>query len=131
MTLTEDFRKFLEQPHVARIAVIDDEGYPHVVPIWYALDGEDLIFFSTRTTRKVVHAQANPKAAVTIGGEPYGAEGYLLKGEITIEEDRENRWMSIITHRYEPKDEADKHVKIWGTGDLVVMRLKVAHTLRV
>jgi general stress protein 26 len=131
MALTEDFRKFLEHPHIARLAVIDDEGYPHVVLIWYALDGEDLIFFSSRTTRKVVHAQANPKGAVTIGGDPYGAEGFLLKGELSIEEDRDNHWMGTITHRYEPKELADKHIEEWGKGDLVLMRLKVANTLRV
>lgn len=68
---------------------------------------------------------------MTIGGDPYGAEGYLLKGEFSIEEDRDFHWMGIITHRYEPKEQADKHIEEWGKGDLVLMRLKVANTLRV
>lgn len=131
MALSEAVRTFLQHPHIARIAVIDDKGYPHIVPIWYALDGEELIFFSSRDARKIGHVGANPKGAVSIGGEPYGAEGYLLKGEFALEEDIGNKWLSIITHRYEPRELADQHVLEWSTDDLVLMRFKVAKAIRV
>lgn len=131
MVITDPVRSFLEQPLIARLSVIDDAGYPHTVPIWFARDGDDLMFFSSRTARKIGHSQANPKGAVTVGGTPYGAEGYLLKGEFSIEEDPGHRWLSEITHRYEAKEQADKDVAEWSKDDLVLMRFKARKVIRV
>ena len=114
----------MEQPLIARISVIDTQGYPHTVPIWFARDGEDVVFFSSRDAKKVGFALANPNGAVSLGGNPYGSEGYLMKGKFSIEEDRDHRWLNEITHRYEPKDLADQHVREWSSSDLVVMRFK-------
>ena len=122
MPLSKPLLNFLNQSLVARIAVVDPQGYPHVVPIWYVRDGEEIVFFSSRNAKKIGYIDANSKGAVTLGGEPYGAEGYLLKGKFTLEEDENHRWLSEIVHRYEPKKLADQHVEEWGAGDLVLMR---------
>ncbi len=114
----------MEQPLIARISVIDDHGYPHTVPIWFVRDGDELVFFSSRNAKKVELAKANPKGAVSLGGNPYGSEGYLLKGKFAIEEDVNHRWLSEITHRYEPQDLANQHVREWSGPDIVVMRFK-------
>ena len=131
MAFSTTMRAFLEDPHVARLAVLDGEGFPHVVPIWYAADVDDIVFFSSRDARKVAHIRENGKGAVTIGGEPYGAEGYLLKGDFSLEEDVDHHWLSEIVHRYEPKDLADRHVTEWGAGDLVLIRFKPHKMIRI
>ncbi len=30
---------FLAEPHLARLACLDDEGWPYVVPLWQEWDG--------------------------------------------------------------------------------------------
>ena len=129
--ITDLARNLLDQALIARIAVIDAKGYPHVIPIWYARDGDDVVFFSSRSARKIGFAQSNPKGAISIGGDPYGSEGYLLKGEFTIEEDIDHHWLKAITYRYEPKEQAEKDIADWGTGDLVVMRFKPAQVIKI
>jgi len=131
MILTEPVRTFLEQALIARIAVIDNHGYPHMIPIWFARDGDDVMFFSSRNARKIKHVQANPKGALTIGGDPYGSEGYLLKGEFSIEEDLGHRWLREITFRYEPREIADKHLAEWVNDDLVLLRFKPRKVIKV
>ena len=131
MILTAPVRALMERPLIARIAVIDEDGYPHVIPIWFARDGDDLMFFSGRTARKIKHIQASPKGAVTLGGNPYGSEGYLLKGEFSIEEDPDHRWLREITYRYEPKEIADKDLAEWVNDDLVLMRFKPRKVIRI
>lgn len=131
MALTKELHNFLAKSQLIRIAVIDNNGYPHSVPIWYALDGDDVMFFSSRGARKIGYVQANPKGAVSVGGDPYGAVGYLLKGDISLEEDMHHRWLSEIVHRYEPKALADNHVVEWGSGDLILMRFKVRKVSRI
>jgi hypothetical protein len=121
----------MENPLIARMAVIDTAGYPHVIPIWFARDGDDVMFFSSRTARKIKYVQANPKGALTIGGDPYGSEGYLLKGEFSIEVDPGHRWLREITYRYEPREVADKHVVEWATDAIVVLRFRPHKVIKI
>ena len=78
--------------------------------------------FSSRTAHKIAFVRKNPKGAVSIGGNPYGSDGYLMKGTFAIEEDTESRWLREITFRYEPPELAEQHVGEWAGPDIVVMR---------
>ena len=131
MILPDPVHKLMEQSMLARISVIDDQGYPHTVPIWFARDGDEIVFFSSRSARKIGFAIKNPKGAVSIGGDPYGSEGYLLKGTFAIEEDPGSRWLREITFRYEPPELAAQHVGEWAGPDIVVMRFKPQKISRV
>jgi hypothetical protein len=131
MTLSEQVRKMLDQPLIGRISVIDDEGYPHTIPIWFARDGDEVVFFSSRNTRKNRLIQANPKGALSIGGDPYGSEGYLLKGEFALEEDPGHRWVRAITYRYEPREQADRDLEDWANSDLVLLRFTPRQVVKV
>jgi len=53
---------------VAYLSTIDLQGYPHTVPVWFAVDGDDLIFGGVKSRTRVRHMKANSKGAVTIGG---------------------------------------------------------------
>ena len=46
MVLSEPVRNFLDQPLIGRISVIDEEGYPHTIPIWFIRDGDEVMFIS-------------------------------------------------------------------------------------
>jgi PPOX class probable F420-dependent enzyme len=66
-------RAFLERARVGRLATVDDEGRPHVVPICYALpDGSRLVSAvdekpkSTRELRRVRNVRSNPRVAVVV-----------------------------------------------------------------
>jgi general stress protein 26 len=131
MILKESVHKLLDQSLIAHIAVIDNDGYPHLIPIWFARDGDELMFFSSRTARKISHIGANSKGAVTVGGDPYGSEGYLLKGDFSLEEDVGHYWLKAITYRYEPREIADQHLVEWVHDDLVLLRFKPRKAIKV
>lgn len=134
--LKADVRSFLESPHVARLSVVDSNGYPHTVPLWYAVDGDDIVMISDRNTRKIEFVDANPKASICIGGgEGAGSEvaaGYLLKGDCRAEEDTNRKWLRLITHRYRSPKEAEKDIAQWSTElDIMVLRLAVSKVIKV
>jgi len=134
--LQADVRSFLESPHVARLSVIDSDGYPHTVPLWYAVDGDDIVMISDRNTRKVDFLAANPRASICIGGgEGAGSEvsaGYLFKGNCRREEDAGGKWLRLITHRYRSPKDAEKDIAQWSTQlDIMVLRLAVAKVIKV
>ena len=63
---------FLEGAHIARLATADREGRPHVVPVWYAWDGESIWISSYSSTRKINNLEDNRNVSVVIdvtGGE--------------------------------------------------------------
>jgi PPOX class probable F420-dependent enzyme len=129
--LTDTVREFLKKTLLARISTIDSHGYPHTVPVWFDVDGDDIIIISTRDTAKVRYIQANPKGSVTIGGDSGDGGGYLIKGQLTVEEDPDLRWMKQLTYRYEPKEQAEKEIADWSTLDMIIIRLKPERVLKV
>lgn len=128
---TDEARVFLQKPLIARVSVIDPQGYPHTVPVWFMLDGDDIVMISVSDTRKVIYARANPKAAVTVGGQDGDGGGYLIKGDIVIEPDPEDVWTRKLTYHYEPPDKAAADVAAWADLDIIVMRLKPVKVIKV
>jgi nitroimidazol reductase NimA-like FMN-containing flavoprotein (pyridoxamine 5'-phosphate oxidase superfamily) len=122
-------RVFLQQPLIARMSVIDSAGFPHTVPVWYTLDGDDVVLISERSTRKIGYLQINPKGALEVGGD--GNEGYLMKGLFTVEEDTDHCWMRRLVDLYEPADRADQVFQEWLSLDIIVLRLKPCRVIKV
>jgi general stress protein 26 len=130
MQLPDAARLVLQKPLVVRMAVNDPNGYPHVVPVWFGLDGDDLMIFGFQNTRKIDYLQANPKGSVQIGGDN-GNDGYLLKGEYSLEPDPDNQWAWKITSLYESKELADQHMAEWSQQQLFLLRFVVNKVIKV
>jgi len=130
--LNRSVRSFLKVPRVARLATVGSDGYPHVVPVYFMRDGDDIIFGSDRDERKVRNALANAKGAVVIGGDPAADEaGYMIQGDLSIEDDIGQTMMRKLLSRYETKEEADQLSAEWARSDLVIIRLKPRSVIRV
>lgn len=126
----EACRTVLQKPLIARISTIDAEGYPHTVPVWFKLDGDDLVVIAVRETRKVGHIRANPKGAIAVGGDEGDGGGYLIKGEFMIEDDPDDYWVRTLCHHYEPPDKAEADVADWADLDIILLRLKPRRVLK-
>jgi len=130
--LTGDVRIFLQKSRIARLATIGADGYPHIVPIYFMLDGDDLIFGSDRNNRKVRNVLSNPKGAVVIGGERIVDEaGYMIQGDLSIEDDVDHAVTRRMLYRYETKEEAERNLAEWKNSDIVLIRLKPKSVKRV
>ena len=128
--LNETIREFLQKPLTARMSTIDADGYPHTVPVWFMLDGDDVMIISVRKAAKIGHIKTNPKGALQVGGDT-GDGGYLLKGEFSIEEDPDDARMNKIIYRYESGEQAAKDSQEWAELDIIVVRMKPTAVLKV
>jgi PPOX class probable F420-dependent enzyme len=130
--LTRAVREFLSKPRIARLATIGPDGYPHIIPIYFMRDGDDILFGSDRDERKVRNALADPKAAVVIGGDPKrDPAGYMIQGDLAVQEARDRTIVYRMLRRYESKAEVDKHSKEWSGSDQIILRLKPRKVIRV
>ena len=83
--------ELLAQPALARLATASPRSLqPHVVPVWYAWDGECLWISGFRSTRKFKELILNPRCAVVVdGGGPPPQDaaptwGVLLEGQAEL-----------------------------------------------
>ncbi|MDZ4763911.1 MAG: pyridoxamine 5'-phosphate oxidase family protein [Chloroflexota bacterium] len=128
---TDEQRQMLSKPLIARLATSNADGYPHVVPLWFMLDGDDILIISERNTRKIKNLQANPKAGLTIGGDELATAGYLIQADCIIEEDPDFVVMKRVTRFYEPPEQAERDIETWSKSDMVYIRMKVKKVVKV
>jgi hypothetical protein len=134
--LSPDVLEVLQKPLIARLSVIDANGYPHTVPLWFDVDGDDIVIISDRNSRKVDYLMREPRASLSVGGDagPDGviARGYLLKGNAYAEEDTGYRWLRQVTLRYEPPEQAERSIAQWRKElDMMLIRLRVTKVIKV
>jgi hypothetical protein len=121
----------LSQPVIVRLTTIRPDGYPHTIPVWFMLDGEEIMLFSSRDNRKVKNALANPKGNIAIGGDPVGSPCYLVDGDLTVEDDPDHHLAARIIHHYESPEKAQQYLQEWQEADFVVLRLKPKRVVKV
>jgi PPOX class probable F420-dependent enzyme len=128
---------FLGEVRFARLATIGRDGFPHNVPIWFDLEpvagpSHDLLFISDRTATKTRNALVNPRAGVTIGGERAEAQGYLIRGTITVDDDPGQAVTHRMIDRYEAgTPRAAELREAWKDADIVVLRLRPTSIVNV
>lgn len=138
-TTVSEVRDVLKKPQIARLASMGDNGFPHVVPLWYLLedDHDEIVIMSDRTARKSQNLLKNPHGALQVGGDflAPGADGYtpgvLLQGEFTVEDDPDHAVTARITRHYLPEEAANQLLESWKNDDIVVLRLKIQTVIKV
>jgi hypothetical protein len=111
------------------VSTIDSDGYPHSVPTWFDVGGEDLIFSLQKGRARLKYIQANPKGAVAIGGELGDTEGYLFKGHFRLLDDPNHVWVNRMVRRYLAGEQAEQMIAVFAPAETVLLRftpLKIA-----
>jgi len=66
------------------------DGYPHVVPMWFAADGDRTVWMTTyRKSQKVLNIRRNPKVTLLVeSGVTYDTlKGVMIRGHAEIIDD--------------------------------------------
>jgi PPOX class probable F420-dependent enzyme len=72
MDASAAWRQRLAEARVARLATVDAEGRPHIVPITFALDGDTIYFAVDAKPKRTIHLKrlrniaGNPAVAVLV-----------------------------------------------------------------
>jgi PPOX class probable F420-dependent enzyme len=130
--MTDDqVRAFLaEGTRTGKLATVRTDGSPHVAPIWFVLDGGDVVFMTGAGTAKGKALQRDPRAALVVDLEepPYGF--VLVEGTVTISTDlAEMLPLSIrIAERYVAPERAEEFGKRNAVDGELLVRLHPAKT---
>ncbi|HYZ01218.1 MAG TPA: PPOX class F420-dependent oxidoreductase [Candidatus Binatia bacterium] len=119
-----EWRAFVsEGTRTAKLAVPRKDGRPHVVPIWFVLDGDDIVFNTGRTTVKGHSLRRDGRVALCVDDERPPFAYVTIEGRASVSEDPEEvlRFATLIGGRYMGTDRAEEYGRRNGVpGELLV-----------
>ena len=107
MSPDERWRVLLDRPRTAILATVRADGRPHAAPVWFDLDGDDLVFTTWHASAKAANLRRDPRVALVIDDEAPPFAFVLFEGEATIEETAPDlgAWAARIAARYMGDDQ--------------------------
>ncbi len=98
-----EYRSFLvDRARTASLATVRADGRPHVVPIWFDLDGETFVFTSGETTVKARNMRRDARVSLCVDDEEPPFHFVLVEGtaEMTADDPDLLHWATRIGGRY-------------------------------
>jgi PPOX class probable F420-dependent enzyme len=120
----EEYRAFMMyRTRTAKAATTRPDGRPHITPVWFVLDGDDLIFTTHETSLKAKDLRRDPRICLCVDDETPPFDYVMIEGTVTLSEDLEElrRWATAIGGRYMGADRAEEFGRRNGVpGELLV-----------
>ncbi|MFG1811543.1 PPOX class F420-dependent oxidoreductase [Streptomyces sp. NPDC049040] len=129
--MTEDeWRAFIsEGTRTGKLATVRADGSPHVVPMWFLLDGGDLVFTTEDTTVKSRNLLRDDRVAMCVDDERPPYSFVVLRGRVEISEDPGAllTWATDIAARYMGDDVAAEFGRRNSVPGMLLVRMRIEH----
>ncbi|MFD5317469.1 PPOX class F420-dependent oxidoreductase [Streptomyces sp. NPDC127098] len=106
-----EWRAFLSTgTRTAKLATVRADGSPHVAPVWFVLDGDDLVLTTGAGSVKGRNLARDGRVALCVDDDepPFGF--VVVHGRATLSEDQADllTWATRIGGRYMGEDRAER-----------------------
>ncbi|MFH8448981.1 PPOX class F420-dependent oxidoreductase [Streptomyces fungicidicus] len=107
----EEWREFCSQgTRTAKLSTVRADGSPHVAPVWFLVDGGDVVFNTGKGTVKGRNLARDGRVALCVDDDrpPFGF--VVLQGRARLSEDpgELRHWATLIGARYMGEDRAEE-----------------------
>ncbi|MGF7234389.1 MAG: PPOX class F420-dependent oxidoreductase [Frankia sp.] len=122
----DEWRAFLSAgTRTAKLATVRADGRPHVAPVWFVLDGDDVVFNTGADTVKGRNLRRECRASVCVDDEAPPFAFVSVTGPVTLSEEPVEllRWATVIAGRYMGADRAEDFGRRNGVPGELVVRL--------
>lgn len=112
---------FLAEPgHLLRLATVDADGWPRVVPLWFLAEPGRLLFTPRARSAFLDNLRRDPRVGVSVDEEAPPYRKLTVQAEVELVHDlgEDDAWRDLyraIARRYLDADEAERYVR--GTID--------------
>ena len=62
------------------LTTVTDTGAPAPYPVWFVVDGDDVVVFSEPSTRRVRNIAQRPVVSLHFNSDPHGGDVWVLTG---------------------------------------------------
>lgn len=123
----DEVQVFLEMgTRTGKLAIVRKDGRPHVTPIWFAVDGDDVVFMTHHTSSKAHAIRRDRRVAMVVDQETPPYAFVLMEGEVAVSEDPDEllHWATVIGGRYMGAERAADYGRRNGVPGELLVRLR-------
>ncbi len=127
-------REFLSfGTRTAKLAVSRKNGAPHVVPIWFVLDGDDVIFTTSEKTVKGKAILRDQRVALCVDDDTPPFSFVSIEGTVTISRDPDDllAWATRLGGRYMGEDQAEEFGRRNAVPEEMLLRVTATKIIAV
>ena len=130
----DEARAFLsEGTRTGKVATVRSDGRPHVAPIWFVLDGDDVVFTTWHSTVKAHNIARDGRVAMAVDLEEPPYAFVVVEGIAEISDDLHElrRFATLIGARYMGADQAEAFGRRNAVDGERLVRLRVDTTIAI
>ena len=128
----DEIRAFLlEGTRTATVATVRADGRPHVAPVWFVLDGDDIIFNTGADSVKGKTLRRDPRVSVAVDDAtpPYSFVAVEGIAEVSDDLDEMLPWSTAIGGRYMGAELAEQFGRRNAVEGELLVRVRPKHTI--
>ncbi len=113
----------------AHVATVRADGRPHVAPVWFVLDGDDVIFTTWHETVKARTIARDPRVCVSVDDPAPPYAFVMIEGRATLSDDLEalRLWATRIAARYMGSEQAEAFGERNAVAGELLVRVTPTH----
>ncbi|MFJ3698091.1 PPOX class F420-dependent oxidoreductase [Streptomyces sp. NPDC090052] len=128
----EQWRAFVSHStRTGKLSTVRADGSPHIAPIWFVLDGQDLVFNTGKDTVKGRNLARDGRVALCVDDDRPPFSFVVLQGHATLSEDlaEVGHWAGRIGARYMGEQRAAEFAERNGVPGELLVRVRIEKVL--
>lgn len=127
--MTKDqWQKFVsEGTRTAKLSTVRDDGSPHIAPVWFLLDGDDLVFNTGQDTVKGRNLARDGRVGLCVDDDrpPFAFVTLQGRAELSDRLEEVRDWATRIAARYMGEDVAEQYGARNGVPGELLVRVRI------
>jgi PPOX class probable F420-dependent enzyme len=114
-----------------KLAVTRSDGRPHVTPVWFVLDGDDVVLTTRSAGVKGRALRRDPNAALCVDDQEPPYSYVMIEGRATLSDDlgELHRWATVLGGRYMGAENAERYGARNAVPGELLVRLRVTRVI--
>ncbi|CAL9632008.1 PPOX class F420-dependent oxidoreductase [Streptomyces sp. Tu 3180] len=128
----EEWREFVSSgTRTAKLCTVRADGSPHVAPVWFLLDGDEVVFTTGEGTVKGRNLARDGRVALCVDDDRPPFAHVVLHGRARLSADpgELRRWAARIGGRYMGEDRAEEFGARNGVPGELLVRVTIGKVL--
>ncbi|MCD0483369.1 PPOX class F420-dependent oxidoreductase [Streptacidiphilus sp. ASG 303] len=129
-----EWRAFVsEGTRTGKLATTRADGRPHLAPVWFLLDGDDVVLNTGKETVKGRNLARDGRVSLCVDDERPPYSFAVLEGRAELSEDlaEVRHWATRIAARYMGEDRAEEYGARNGVPGELLVRIRVEKAVAV
>jgi len=129
MSADERRQFLLESTRTGKVATTRADGRPHVTPVWFTVDGDEILFTTHETSLKAKAIRRDPRVAMCVDDQTPPYSYVLVEGNAELSDDlgELRQIATAVGGRYMGADRADEFGARNAVPGELVVRITPTH----